>query len=45
MIPELNNVRRMYLLEDALRQRRFTQSEIEKIMGGNWIRVLRDVLG
>ena len=45
VIPELNNVRRMYLLEEALRQRRFTQTEIEKVMGGNWIRVLRDVLG
>ncbi len=45
VIPELNNVRRMYLLEEALRQRRFTQTEIEKIMGGNWVRVLRDVLG
>src|SRR5829696_3640511 len=45
VIPELNNVRRMYLLENALRQRRFTQMEIEKIMGGNWTRVLQDVLG
>lgn len=45
VIPELNNVRRMYLLEEALRQRRFTHAEIEKIMGGNWVRVLRDVLG
>jgi membrane dipeptidase len=45
VIPELNNVRRMYLLEDALRQHRFTSVEIEKVMGGNWIRVLRDVLG
>jgi len=45
VIPELNNVRRMYLLEAALRQRRFTQGEVEKIMGGNWIRVLREGLG
>ena len=45
VIPELNNVRRMFLLEEALRRRRFTEGEIEKIMGGNWIRVLRDVLG
>ena len=45
VIPELNNVRRMFLLEDALRKHRFTQNEIEKIMGGNWIRVLQQVLG
>ena len=45
VIPALNNVRRMFLIEDALRQARFTGTEVEKIMGGNWIRVLRDVLG
>ena len=45
VIPELNNVRRMYLLEAALARRRFTQGEVEKIMGGNWIRVLRASLG
>jgi microsomal dipeptidase-like Zn-dependent dipeptidase len=35
----------MFLIETALRQHRFTQIEVEKIMGGNWMRVLRDVLG
>lgn len=45
VIPELNNVRRMFLIEEALRRGRFTSAEVEKIMGGNWIRVLRDVLG
>ena len=45
VIPELNNIRRMFLIETALRQHRFTQIEVEKIMGGNWMRVLRDVLG
>ncbi len=44
VIPELNNVRRMFLIEDALRKARFTPAEIEKIMGGNWIRVLQQVL-
>jgi len=38
-------MRSLILLEEALGQHRFTQGEIEKIMGGNWIRVLRDVLG
>lgn len=45
VIPELNNVRRMFLLEDALRKGGFAQTDVGKIMGGNWIRVLRDVLG
>ena len=45
VIPELNNVRRMYLIEEALRKSGFTGTEVEKIMGGNWIRVLRSVLG
>ena len=44
VIPELNNVRRMFLIEEALRKARFTPAEIEKIMGGNWIRVLQQVL-
>jgi len=44
VIPELNNVRRMYLIHDALQRGGFHASEIEKIMGGNWIRVLTDAL-
>ena len=40
VIPELNNVRRMFLIEQALDRAGFTTGEIEKIMGGNWIRVL-----
>ena len=44
VIPELNNVRRMFLIEAALRKANFTPAEIEKIMGGNWIRVLQQVL-
>jgi membrane dipeptidase len=45
VIPELNNVRRMFLIEEALRKGGFSQTEVEKIMGGNWIRVLRGTLG
>jgi membrane dipeptidase len=45
VIPELNNVRRMFLIEEALRKSGFTGTEVEKIMGGNWIRVLRGTLG
>ena len=44
VIPELNNVRRMFLLEAALRKSGFSSTEVEKIMGGNWIRVLKQTL-
>lgn len=45
VIPELNNVRRMFLIHEALDRGGFTAGEVEKIMGGNWIRVLTDALG
>jgi membrane dipeptidase len=45
VIPELNNVRRMFLIHDALERGGFNAGAVEKIMGGNWIRVLRDTLG
>lgn len=45
VIPELNNVRRMFLIHEALDRGGFTAGEVEKIMGGNWIRVLADALG
>ncbi|MDQ3170853.1 MAG: dipeptidase [Acidobacteriota bacterium] len=45
VIPELNNVRRMFLIHEALANDGFTPREIEKIMGGNWMRVLTDALG
>jgi membrane dipeptidase len=45
VVPELNNIRRMYTLHEALEKDRFTAAEMEKIMGGNWIRVLRATLG
>lgn len=45
VIPELNNVRRMFLIEQALEKNGVKPAEIEKIMGGNWIRVLTDSLG
>ena len=40
VIPELNNIRRMFLIHQALEKSGFKPTEIEKIMGGNWIRVL-----
>ena len=39
-IPELNNIRRMNTIREALERHRFRPAEIEKIMGANWIRVL-----
>lgn len=45
VIPELNNVRRAFLIDEALAKAGFSASDRERIMGGNWIRVLQDVLG
>ena len=45
VIPELNNVRRMFLIHQALERAGFSPRELEKIMGGNWIRVLKTSLG
>jgi membrane dipeptidase len=41
VIPELNNVRRFSVIHEALERARFSAAEIEKILGGNWLRVLR----
>jgi len=45
VIPELNNVRRMFLIDEALEKAGLPAADRERIMGGNWIRVLGDVLG
>jgi membrane dipeptidase len=45
VIPELNNIRRMFTIHAALEKNGFKAAEIEKIMGGNWIRVLTASLG
>jgi membrane dipeptidase len=45
VIPELNHVRRMFDIHTGLERARFTAAEIEKIMGGNWVRVLTEALG
>lgn len=39
-IPELNNIDRVPKIYKALRRAGFKRSELEKIMGRNWIRVL-----
>jgi len=45
VVPQLNSITRMYTLHSALQRARFTSVEVEKIMGGNWARVLTAVLG
>jgi membrane dipeptidase len=45
VIPELNTIDRMAHIRQALERDRFTGGEIDRIMGGNWARVLTDVLG
>jgi membrane dipeptidase len=45
VIPELNNPRRAHLIFAALEKAGYKSAEVEKIMGGNWIRVLKETLG
>ncbi len=45
VIPELNHIKRMRSIEYQLSKAKFTGTEIDKIMGKNWQRVLVDVLG
>ena len=45
VVPELNSITRMFTLHAALEKARFTSTEIEKLMGGNWRRVLVQTLG
>jgi membrane dipeptidase len=44
VIPELNDVHRMRTIHLALGRGGFSAREVEKIMGGNWIRVLNESL-
>ena len=45
VIPELNDLSRMATIRAALSNSGFTATEISKILGGNWRRVLTSVLG
>jgi len=44
VIPELNDVRRLFTIQEALERKRFPAASIEKIMGRNWVRVLTEAL-
>lgn len=45
VFPELNSIDRMHRIHDALLAGGFSSADAEKVMGGNWVRVLTDVLG
>ncbi|MBT1443594.1 membrane dipeptidase [Shewanella sp. JM162201] len=44
VIPELNHIERMSRIHDALKGAGFSASDTDKIIGGNWQRVLSQVL-
>jgi membrane dipeptidase len=44
IIPEFNDINRMFTINAALERAGFNAAEIEKIMGGNWSRVLAESL-
>lgn len=44
VIPELNNLSRMMTIRKALLDDGFSQTEVSKIMGGNWQKLLVEVL-
>jgi microsomal dipeptidase-like Zn-dependent dipeptidase len=44
-VPELNQARRLLNLADALAGKGYGESEIEKIIGGNFLRLFREVIG
>lgn len=41
-VPDLNSPRRMELIADALAARGHSATRIEKIIGGNWLRLFRE---
>lgn len=42
-VPDLNSARRMELIADALAARGHSSARVEKILGGNWLRLFGDV--
>lgn len=45
VIPELNAIDRLQTIAAALDRDGYSTGQVEKIMGGNWARVMLDVLG
>ena len=44
VIPELNDIRRFFSIQAALEKRGYKAAQIEKIMGGNWLRIYTESL-
>lgn len=44
-VAELNHPRRMETIAAALARRRYTPRQVDKILGGNWHRLLNDTIG
>ena len=44
VIPELNNINRLFLIQEALLKNGFNDHEVDLVMGGNWQRVLKECL-
>jgi membrane dipeptidase len=42
---EMETITQTPLIWDKMRKRQYSESDIEKVMSGNWLRVLRDVWG
>jgi membrane dipeptidase len=45
LVPELNSPQRLYRLAEGLSKRGYRANAIEKIIGGNFVRLLREVCG
>ncbi len=44
-VPEFNSPRRLEQIADLLAQRGHSSTRIERVIGGNWLRLFRDVWG
>ncbi|MFL6291772.1 MAG: dipeptidase [Thermoanaerobaculia bacterium] len=44
-VPDLNTPKRMQVLADALKRRGWKADAVEKVLGGNFLRLLREVCG
>ena len=42
-VPEFNSPRRMEMVADSMARAGHSATRIEKVLGGNWMRLLRDV--
>ena len=45
LVKDYENISKLANVENGLRQRGWTQAELDQMLGGNWIRVYRQVWG